>query len=733
MFMENKEKNSFKEIIKSLDEQKIRQVLTSLRSFMADTGCLADENELDEVERDYRLMLEYMGKGFDDPQRGDIYERLVRKMYGLCGKVILSYNIKNFSLFADAKRQASRFNFSLDFIKFTLENFIADVAMLEFEAEDVRSIKSKELYIAHDDFMQSLFCHILVSEPWSDEYASAMEKLLLSPTIDINDAQLLISAMTLAVMNNGDLNKFKVLADIYKQTAFEKIRQRALVGWAVSLSEVINRHEAENIVADMVTTTNTVNDLVDLQKQMIYCMNAEQDHDKIQKDIMPELLKNNNLKITRFGIVEKEEDAMSDIFDPGASERAMEKMEDSFRKMIDMQKAGSDIYFGGFSQMKRYPFFYKVANWFTPFYMEHSGISDSLKGFENAKMLEAMVKHGPFCDSDKYSFVLVLASVISNLPANMRELFGSADNFGQMVSDEEQTTPAYIRRMILQDMYRFFRLYSLRSQLVNPFDEKHFLPILNVASMKGFVDSVLPELAYFMYKHKNISALEQLLNVCKDCSEPKFLLIKALYNIDFKNELDVAGEILDTVLATDSENKRALSLAGKVCFTQGNYSRAAEFYGRLYDLDTDNATVALNYCVALSKACMYDRAVNLLYKLTIESPDSVQITRVLAWTLMGLSKFEQAEKEYNRLLKKENIEAGDYLNAGYCYWCMGDVPQAVSMFLNFVNMIEGDKDFSGIYDEMLEDKEFLMSHGKSETDIILMTDFITYLSGERGC
>lgn len=731
--MENKDKNNFKEIIRLLDEQKLRQAIASLRSFMTDTGCLAHENELDGIERDYRLMLEYMGKGFDDPRRGDIHARLIHNMYALCGKVILSFNIKKLSFFADAKRQASRFNFSLDTIKSTLENFVADVAMLEFEAEGTRNMKSRELYVAHDDFMQSLFCHILVAEPWSDEYVSAFEGILLSPTIDINDAQLLVSAITLSVMNNGDINKFKTLVDIYMLTPFEKIRQRALVGWAISLSEVLNKHAAEELIAGIMTTGTAAKDIMDLQKQMIYCMNAEQDNDKIQKDIMPDLLKNNNLKITRFGIVEKEDDAMADIFDPGASERAMEKMEDSFRKMIDMQKAGSDIYFGGFSQMKRYPFFYKVANWFTPFYMEHSEISDALKGFENSQMLEAMVKNGPFCDSDKYSFVLVLASVINNLPANMRELFGSTESLGQMVSDEEQNTSAYIRRMILQDMYRFFRLYSLRSQLVDPFGDRHFLFVLNVSSIKGVVDDVIPELACFMYKHKNIPALEKLLNVCNDCNEPKLLLVKALYNIDYKGNPDVAGQVLETVLASDFENKRALSLAGRVCFAQCDYKRAAHFYGRLYDLDSDNATVALNYCVALSKACMYDKAVNLLYKLAIECPDSVHIARVLAWTLMGLSKFGQAEKEYARLLKKENIEAGDYLNAGYCYWLMGDVPQAVSLFLNFINMMDGNKKFSGMLDEMLEDKDFLVSHGKSEADIILMADIVTYLSIERRC
>lgn len=126
--------------------------------------------------------------------------------------------------------------------------------------------------------------------------------------------------------------------------------------------------------------------------------------------------------------------------------------------MMNMQKAGSDIYFGGFSQMKRFPFFYHAANWFCPFYLEHPEISSTVDKLKDTPLLTNILNNGPFCDSDKYSFTLAVASVISHIPANMREMFNTKEALGQTVSDEDQRQPAYIRRMILQDMYRFFRL-----------------------------------------------------------------------------------------------------------------------------------------------------------------------------------------------------------------------------------------------------------------------------------
>lgn len=49
-------------------------------------------------------------------------------------------------------------------------------------------------------------------------------------------------------------------------------------------------------------------------------------------------------------------------------------MEDTVRKVADMQKNGTDIYFGGFSHMKRFSFFNAAANWFLPFSSEQPDV-----------------------------------------------------------------------------------------------------------------------------------------------------------------------------------------------------------------------------------------------------------------------------------------------------------------------------------------------------------------------
>lgn len=723
--MDNNEATIFGEIFKCLEKDALGQGIKLIRGFVETHPYMMYDDGLESVERDYRLMRDYFKQGFDDPQRADVYGKLVRRLYKFTCDLLLSYRIKNVPFYSEASRKSINGSFSNDRIKAELENFVTDVAMLSLEPEELRGTKGKEIHRRHNEFIQALFCYIVVSRQWSEADAAFFEQLLLSPTTDSADSQVIISALTLAVMNIMDVYKFGTLVNVYTKSADGYIRQKALVGWVFALSSDAGRcQEIRKIVSETLKNPSVITELSDFQKQIIFCMNAEKDNDKIQKDIMPEIIKNNNLNITRFGITEKEEDPMADVFDPGAADRSMEKMEESFQKMINMQKAGSDIYFGGFSQMKRFSFFNNTANWFYPFYLEHPEISSVTDSLKSTPLLAAVLSNGPFCDSDKYSFTLAVSSVINRLPPNMRDVLNSPESLGQTVSDEDQKKPAYIRRMILQDMYRFFRLFPQRGQLINPFDTSRFIFVTNSVFHDTDMQKAMPELCYFMLKHKNGTALRLLLKEYNDAEDPKCMLFHGIYELDYNNNPNSARRYLETLVSLEPENRRGLSLLARTYFTTGDYNSAAEYYGRLYDADTENKTATLNYCVALSKALRYDEAVNLLYKLSIEIPESMQVTRVLAWTLMGLNKLEQAEKEYERLTKSKDAETGDWLNGGYCQWIKGNTAQAIMMFRTFVSAYNNEKNHDSISDEFEKDSDFLMAHGITETDMRIMADIM---------
>ncbi len=421
------------------------------------------------------LMTDYWRKGMDDPQRQEQYRRLLQKVYMIYANIAM-YRRLQASSFLVALHQSTRQqqrDWSLGAIRREMENFVSDIAMLEFEAENKRDEKSRALFKAHQQQMNALFNYIVTSRMWTESVGKGFTDLLLSPTVDNTDQQLIVSAIMLSLMSQFDIVKFRVLTDVYRQSTDEYVRQRALVGWVFSLDVSVHQvyHEQKAIVDDLLKSDAVCKELTELQMQVVLTLNAEKDNDIIRREIMPDLMKNDAFQITRNGIEEVEEDPLEDVLHPDASERKMEQLEASIQRMIDMQKNGSDIYFGGFSQMKRYPFFYVMSNWLVPFYLKHPDIAQFVDRLEFQRFVMSILNKGPFCNSDKYSFVIASMDVISKLPEALRNVIRNNEaSLGELEISENQTAP-YLRRNYLMDLYRFFRLFPNRSALNNPFED----------------------------------------------------------------------------------------------------------------------------------------------------------------------------------------------------------------------------------------------------------------------
>ena len=207
------------------------------------------------------------------------------------------------------------------------------------------------------------------------------------------------------------------------------------MGWAFALDTGIGQSiypEQKELVEKLLEDETCCQELVELQKQLIYCIDAERDHATIQKEIMPTLMNRpGGFRLTRDGIEETPEDELNEILHPDEAEANLERVEASFQKIVSMQKQGSDIYFGGFSQMKRFPFFNEVANWFVSFDFNHPDLSVVAEKFKNSRFLHSVLSGAPFCNSDKYSFALAFEQVVNRIPAQYMEFMESNGVYGE--------------------------------------------------------------------------------------------------------------------------------------------------------------------------------------------------------------------------------------------------------------------------------------------------------------
>jgi tetratricopeptide (TPR) repeat protein len=702
-------------VFQNIKANNLSGAISGLEIFLSSHPHQVNSDRLHAILTELQLMADYWKRGFKDPQLPNLYQKLMQRMYVLCANISRQYIISQSSylLSLQSKVRLSARDFSPLNIREELETFVSEIAMLELEPEHKREARQQTIYAQHQQTMDILFNYLFTSDQWIDSQATSMEDILVSPTVDSNDQQLMIGGIMLSLLEHFDMAKFRTLVHVYERSEDEYVRQRALVGWALTLDSSLAAVYPEQIelVEKLVEQEQCRRELLELQQQLIMTMNAEEDTKTIQRDIIPNLVNGQQFRMTRNGLEEAEEDPMQDILNPGESERKMEQLEESYHRMMDMQKQGSDIYFGGFALMKRYPFFTELTNWFLPFYFEHPVVSEALGKFKNSQFLQKMLTNGPFCNSDRYSFLLAFSQVMNSIPASMREIMDRGEIVVNEIALEDTQKPAYIRRIYLQDIYRFFRLFSNRDCFKRIFssDERRYLFFKNPIFRSTHLEAYFNEMAAFLIKKKKLEEAEAvLMNYGEHRRDFQYYMMAGY--LGYK-----PLESYARALELQPDNERAIKSYARVLFAEERYEEALGLYDRLVAIQPEKKNYLLNRAVCQTNLGRYEEAEKVLFRLNYEKPDDEEVSRVLAWTLTCDGKYEQADHLYRHLLSVEEPSEEDMLNYGYCLWFNGHVDEAADCFHRYLKETGADKEFI-IENEM----PLIRTKGITEPEIQMM-------------
>ncbi|WP_294311365.1 tetratricopeptide repeat protein [Prevotella sp. F0091] len=710
-----------------LMDKRLSNAIEILEQLYVQRPSLMGHGEFEAIKTDYQLMVDFMGRGFSDSHRESLYSSLLQRLYRVTADLEISWRCRNVSAYVNSFRVIDHLNTSHDFIRTVLEAFVSDIAMLSLQPEETREQKTAELYERHHSFMNRLFNALWTSCQWTDDDCTFYTELLLSPTVVSTDQQVIVSAISLGAMNQFDINKLKTLVNVYQKATDEHVRQRALVGWVLSVFEGMDIFpEQDAIVRKLCENSAITKELLTLQIQFFYSKDAEKDNDKIQRDIMPDIMRNSNLTIGRLGIMEKEEDTIESILHQDADEKRMEQLEEKVRKMMDMQKQGSDIYFGGFSQMKRFPFFSDMVNWFTPFYLNHPALRSVINKLGDTKFLNTLMERSNFCESDRYSFAFALEQVISQLPSDIKEVMGSDVALGPLAESDDREDAISIRRTYLQDLYRFFRLYPTAKDFINPFEDNgksDFVADTFFFTYKSFMgtglDDVKLRLALHLYKHKQMMELAELLTTFQS-DDPRYAILMGYTNIDM-GKAEFAYQFFDYALKAEPDNQWALKGKARAALDNEDYITAEEVYSKLLKLKPNHKTYTMNRCVALLKLGRTSEVREELFRLDYQYPDDMNVKRILAWAMLSDNSLDKASQLYDTLLTS-NPAHEDYLNAGYCQWAMGNIQKAVALFREW--LAKSGKSAEQLLNEFRSDEETLSMYNISETDCFLMLSLV---------
>lgn len=703
------------DVLVSIRVGHLHEAIEQLQSFIATNPYAGSiSHALDDIVDDYRRMEGYWADGYHDPQLPGHFVFLAGRLMTLARTAIVESRRRSDPQWAplvQADATAWRDD-SLESVRQHLENDVAELGMLSLEQEHVAKERRNELFNAHFNFMASLVRHVIISRPWSFAEAEAWSELLLSPTLDPADIAELTSAITLAIMAAYDGQKLAVLCHVYLRSGDRIVQQRALVG--LCLASVADNTPDVNVYntvlsqldGDEATIKRFEDDVTAVQVQLLHAAATTRDAQTIQREIMPDLtrysMKSMRQAEDKPHTQEEEDEAMRDIIDPDAAEREVETVERRFSQMMDMQRQGVDIYFGGFSQMKRFPFFSRLDAWITPFTTDHPAVRQVLSGTKHHDLVEQLVGNMSFCDSDKYSFVFALATVIERLPPSLLEMMSHAKaiSFGGdkqaamglgLISPEQAEQPAYIRAAYLQDLYRFFRLWQGRAMFRDPFDEslpEGYLFLAHRGWAHSPMNRHLDKIAAHLVRAKRHPEALYLLRAyprdARQTYEYHMLVAQSLMATGLTAVTSAPDDSLDfhiaQALTLRPGDRTATACAARRAFQTNDYQTAATHYTALLEATPDNFTYQL--CLATCQANLgrAEEALKTAYRLDYEYPDDKAVRRLLAWALTISAQYDKADDIYTALTLPEDAATQDLLSHGLCKWAAGS-PRAASVLI----------------------------------------------------
>lgn len=706
---------------RDLKENRILTVINELLSYISNkNGFPGMYEKLDALNEDYKRMLMFFQQGVSDPQRETIFKNYQKTLWNILQDIDMLEHCAQGSVFQAASMRTRG-----------------------FESETVTDKLSGDYPFASDqakdDYYNILFSSILVSLHWSKRQEDMIVSILLSDKTDGVAAQMLVSAIMLSCMTVYDFAKFSCLVRVYRSATNLRVKERALVGWVFALYQGhdIETSPQQALLSEVCQDDTILQELLELQKQIIFCLDAEKDASVLREKYMPEIMKN----VPRHGMMPKddlEESSLEEILHPHEEEEKVEQLEKTMRSIIDMEKAGSDVYFEGFSKMKSFGFFHTLSHWFMPFSLDVPALRPVLDKLEgNETFLHRIQANAPFCDNDKYSFVLALNITLGQMGQLKRMLksdivFGS----GNRNSELDAQDPSWIRRMYLQDLYRFFMLSSMRKDFANPFDvaaPRSSAFFLGNSMFTGKeVEQTRLGICRFLTKRKDYKRLGHFIYSFKS-SDIDYAMMVALYEFHHTHHYELASNKLTSVLLKNPHNMPALKLLARCYFGMESYEDAKEIYLRIKEEGGDTLQINLHLAFCWIEMSEYDKAVNLMYEQNYHHPDNIDILRPLAWGLIQKDELAKAETVYDRIFTllataKRSVEAEDCYNRAICLWCMHKIQEAVRYFVQYKKTL---KDEESLYAKLCQDDKLLNRHEISKLDILLMTDVVNISQDNR--
>ncbi len=668
----------------------------------------------------YDYLLKYFIDGVEDPQRKDLFEDIRLNLFTV-----------NDLLRREIARRYQPYHQYID--------YYGDLK-LEFDIARIREKLQLEFIddnkgLLEQAVMERFFVNIWLYPDLTQEDYDRFKEFFASSQ-DWVYKSVAVSALTLGLLQFFCPRKILLLFDLV-MAGEEHIWERAFVGLLIVLSTYDHRLDFYPEIISRIKTLPEIPAFKSRFKAVVIqllrsAVETQKIKERFEKEILPEMDRISPKIADKLDLDSLSSEDMFEDENPDWS-RIMPEEEEFFNKMSEfsmLQMEGADVLISTFSNMKGFPFFNRLSNWFLPFYPDNKIVVEKLvasgmKEEDAAEFVRILSGAKYMCNSDKYSF----AFQMSYLPAFQRDstlqLFRMEAQAAKEVSeDEKMTDPLGNSRQIIiqyvQDLYRFFKLYPYRGILPDVFEDMKFHDKQFFRLMADL--DVYKEVADFYFSRKFYPFALEVFNVIEKMNEnadPQ-LLEKIGYVYQKLKNYPRALEYYRKAELFEPEKKWLIK---KIAFTSmkvGNYDQAIDYYNKVLDQDPDNQKIILNIANCYLNLGDYSTALQYYYKVDYYSPDNPKVMRPIAWINFQMEDLDKAWKYYQRVLEIAPKNS-DFIIAGHIRWIASGSKEALELYKRgyalYIDKIDFERDF-------FENKDIMNKHGISDFDMRLMFEAI---------
>lgn len=728
-----------KDILQNLSKRQLKDAFESLMKLTINTQDWKITETLSELETNYKFMLHYLFEGVEDPERENVYLNLLRSLYELTDDSADELlKIESSNIFYEKFRVNTLKDGIITDYASQLKDVADSIALADLlEDGEEKTNKKRELAVKRERIASDMFNMVFVS-PRSDandfnNYISFINNL----DLPVREKSLFLSAITLSLFHRFDFRKIQVLMQASVSDNIQ-LRARAIVGLVV----VMQMHDVRwPLYPELQNQLDTLSEKPEFRKavlrtiiQLIRSRETEQITKKIKEEILPEMMKFNNLAGRKLNMdelmggdtdfSEKNPEWQKELEESGLGKKLQE--------YSNLQMEGADVFHSTFSGLKNFSFFSDMGNWFLPFDPSYSEFSTLFPAEKKSALLQAaVVDSGHMCNSDKYSFCLSLLQI----PATQREMMlgrmgAESEEIKQLQKEAKEMNPAVDEEVVsnqyIQDLYRFFKLNPYRNSFydifrlsLNFYDKKSIAPLISdIEDMK--------KIALYCFDKNNFGEALNIFNrlIAID-NQSDDIWQKIGYCRQMINDLEGA---LDAYLQADllkPNDSWIIKRIAQLYRSQKLPELSLEYYKKAAKLTPDNINIELNIGHCYLELDDYEQALNTYFKVELLDSKGTKALRPIAWTAFLQKKYDLAQKYYTRILSgKPTVH--DYLNAGHVELCIGNKKEAVEYYKQALYQDNDFELFQMLFDA---DRGTLINHGVDERIFPYLFDQIKYKMG----